>query len=74
MSIFSTEPRIMLPMYWSPVHVSAGSGLRMPPHLFGPAPNPFVLITTSERPFGVTATPDGYHAVGMNPIVLRLLS
>src|SRR5262245_63341096 len=62
----------MLPTYWAPVQVPGGRGLRTPPQRFGPAPNPFVFVTTRERPSGVTATLDGYQAVGMNPTVRRL--
>src|SRR5262249_35026946 len=70
--IRSTEPRIMLPTYWSPEQLLGGSGLDTPPQRLGPAPTPFVLMTTSDLPFGVTWTPDGYHAVGMKPRTCRL--
>src|ERR671938_1234282 len=42
------------------------------PSGFDPVPSPFALVTYSSLPSGATATPVGYHAVGIRPATWSL--
>src|SRR5262245_64374721 len=63
-AIRSTEPRIMLPAYWSPSQLSGGRGLSTPQQRFGPAKEPLVLTTTSFLHSGVTLASAGIQVDG----------